>query len=664
MKFIRKSLRNKIVFAMIPFVILAYFLVFVFTYGEGKNVVEENFMNEIQLSQDTVNNQMHADLNQIIGLMKNIQTSLEQSCNTTVDIKNYVLSIADAYLDVIPNGIYCGLEDGTYIDKLWTPDDDWIMKERPWYVEGLKADKVTFGECYLDADTGEYIISIYANIKDSSGKVMGVVCADLPLTSLKESLEEQRIGISGYAFAIDQYTGLIIGNREKEDWNGKTIDDVNNVIIDQIKYIQEKNLYGTITEAGAYYISADKITDTNFVTVVVVPKNDVSVKASGIRTACIVTMVLGIILQVIVICAILVLLLRPIPKIDDAINKMKDLDLTTVCTVTSIDELGHIGENINQLDEKLKTTMNKIRSDVTNMDLQADSNITIAAHLQESADTQLVSIHNLTDTLNGLNEGIHIIAQGADGLAMNVSDTTEASARVKEKIHFAVSLVDDGKVQMKQMNHTMESISQISTELNEAVNNVSQGIEGINNMVLVIQDIAEQTTLLALNASIEAAKAGTAGKGFAVVAEEIRKLAENSSNSAVDIVNVTSKMDDLIHIVSEKTSLSLQAVNTGVENVSKTSAVFENINDNVSEINQVMGTVNDAIQNISNVITDMAASVEEQTASTQVISDTYQQIMNISEEFSNAGEQVVAASRELKAKVSEITGELSKFKMD
>lgn len=664
MKFIKKSLKNKILFTMVPFVILAYLLVFIFTYGEGKNVVEENFINEIELSQENVNNQMHAELNQVIGLVKNIQTSVEKSCKTSEDIEKYVLSIADAYLDIIPNGIYCGLEDGTYIDKMWTPGDDWVMKERPWYTEGLKADEVTFGECYLDAESGEYIISIYANIKNDSGKVIGVISADMPLTTLKDALEKQDIAISGYAFAIDETSGLIMGNRENEDWNGKTTDDIDDIIIDTVKDIVSNKSYNKVKEVGKYYISADKITDTNFIIVIVVPKHDVVTRASVIKNASFVTMALGIVLQIIVLIVVLTILMKPVPKIDNAINKIKDLDLTTVCAVKSSDELGRIGRNMNQLDEKLKDTMKKIRSDVEHMDTQSETNMEVAAHLQESADTQLVSMQNLTDTLEGLNDGIHVIAQGTDGLTMNVYDTTQASSQVKDKIHNAVSMVENGKVQVTHMNETMKSISEVSSELKDAVNNVAEGIEGINNMVQVIQGIADQTNLLALNASIEAARAGEAGKGFAVVAEEIRKLAEDCGNSAVDIVAVTTKMDGLIGVVSDKTSLSIDKVNAGVENVTNTSDVFEQINGSVTEISTLMDTVNDAIENISNVITDMAASVEEQTASTQVISETYEQVMKISEEFSKDGEKVVSAGKELKDIVSEITEEIGKFKID
>lgn len=664
MKKVRSSLKNKIVMTMVPFVILTYFLVFIFTYGESKSVVEDNFISEIEMAQENVGNQMQADLNQVIGLVKNIQTSTEKSCTTSEEIKEYILSIADAYLDIIPNGIYCGLEDGTYIDKLWTPGSDWVMKERPWYTEGLKADEVTFGECYLDADSGEYIISIYANIKNSSNKVIGVISADLPLTTLKDALEAQQIGVSGYAFAIDETTGLILGNREQEDWNGQTVDDVDDIIIDTVKDITANETYGEVTSAGKYFISANKIPNTNFLTVVVVPKQDVTTRAAGIKNASFITMAVGIVIQVIVILVVLTLLMRPVPKIDKAINQIKDLDFTTACAVKSSDELGRIGKNMNQLDEKLKETMKKIRSDVKRMDVQTDTNMEVAAHLQESAENQLESMHNLTDTLDGLNQGIHVIAEGTDGLTMNVYDTTQASEQVNEKIHGAVSLVRDGKLQVSYMNETMESISGVSVELQEAVGNVSEGIEGINNMVQVIQDIADQTNLLALNASIEAARAGEAGKGFAVVAEEIRKLAEECGNSAVDIVSVTSKMGDLMGVVTEKTSQSIEKVNTGVENVSNTSDVFEQINQSVTEISNLMDTVNEAIGNISNVITDMAASVEEQTASTQVISETYRSVMDISEEFSKDGDKVVEAGQELKRIVVEITEEIAKFKVD
>ena len=153
-------------------------------------------------------------------------------------------------------------------------------------------------------------------------------------------LEAQQIGVSGYAFAIDETTGLILGNREQEDWNGQTVDDVDDIIIDTVKDITANETYGEVTSAGKYFISANKIPNTNFVTVVVVPKQDVTTRAAGIKNASFITMAVGIVIQVIVILVVLTLLMRPVPKIDKAINQIKDLDFTTACAVKSSDELG------------------------------------------------------------------------------------------------------------------------------------------------------------------------------------------------------------------------------------------------------------------------------------------------------------------------------------
>lgn len=124
----------------------------------------------------------------------------------------------------------------------------------------------------------------------------------------------------------------------------------------------------------------------------------------------------------------------------------------------------------------------------------------------------------------------------------------------------------------------MNCITQISDSLQEAVDNVHTGLNGINEMVNVIQDIASQTNLLSLNASIEAARAGEAGKGFAVVADEIRSLAENCSNSVTDIIDTTSSIRQLVNIVLEKSTESKTAIQESAEVVNSTETTFEDFN--------------------------------------------------------------------------------------
>ena len=139
----------------------------------------------MDLTSQIVEGQIAASVNRTIGIMDNVKKSIENGELDAQSVQDYLYTVADAYPETIPTGIYCGLEDGTYIDKTWVPDDpEWIMKERPWYIEGMKADEVTFGETYLDGMTGSYIASVYTNIKDTSGNKIGVISADIPIDDI------------------------------------------------------------------------------------------------------------------------------------------------------------------------------------------------------------------------------------------------------------------------------------------------------------------------------------------------------------------------------------------------------------------------------------------------------------------------------------------------
>ena len=220
------SLRKKLVLVMLPVVILSYLVTFLVTLSNTKKILQKDASEQMMMTTAAVNNDMAAEINRVMGIMENVQTSVEKSCSTPAEIKDYIYGVADAYTDIIPAGIYCGLTNGTYIDKLWTPDADWVMEERPWYQEGLLCDEVTFGEMYLDANTNQYIISAFANIKDSSGDVIGVVCADITMDGLEEILTTSSVFEEGYVYAIDKVTGMVFGNSKETYKNGLLIQDL------------------------------------------------------------------------------------------------------------------------------------------------------------------------------------------------------------------------------------------------------------------------------------------------------------------------------------------------------------------------------------------------------------------------------------------------------
>lgn len=657
-------LKVKMVAILLPLIIIAYLIVYFCTYQNTKGILKENLEARVALNADMISNEMKADVSEVIGIIGNIQLSIERSCSTDKEIEDYIYSIADAYPETIPTGIYCGLTSGIYIDKMWTPDSDWIMTERPWYQEGLKADDVTFGETYLDADSGKYIISVYANIKNSNGTVNGVVSADVQLDNLNHILTEKSILQNGYIYAIDKSSGMMFGNKMQEEYNGKLLSDFDDSDLQKISEMLEKGQVMQIVVSNGKYFYLQEIAGTNFVTVSIVPETDITQSLSSVKSVSLIASIIGIIVMFVAITLILSVFLRPIDRINRMLKKMHDLDLTERTNTKSNDELGEIADNLNQFSEQLSMIIGQFKQSIGKIDEKSENNLTVANRLDTSAENQYVSIEKLTSTINELSEAINSIAEGATQLAHNVSETTEASHMVEDKIGVTLNDVEDGKQNMNKMTEVMTSISEVSTELQEAVHNVRNGLDGINQMVSVINDIAEQTNLLSLNASIEAARAGEAGKGFAVVADEIRTLAESCSNSAIDIVKTTKEMDGLVNVALDKTKANIQIVQDGTGMVLHTDETFQKIHHNMSDIHSAVETVNKAMKDVESVATDMAAATEEQTASSEMVLETCEHVMDISKEFIEERTAIVQEGNDLKALSVVLTGQVEKFKVN
>jgi methyl-accepting chemotaxis protein len=351
-------------------------------------------------------------------------------------------------------------------------------------------------------------------------------------------------------------------------------------------------------------------------------------------------------------------------KINNVVSSMNTLDLTGRLDVKTSDELGVIASNVNQMSSKLHDTLMKIEGSAEVINDKAEENGETAGQLYTSAQTQFKAMEGLAHSVNELSRAVNIIAEGATALAGNVSDTNEAADTVKGQVDKTVKQVAVGKENMNVMIEKMKKITTSSDRLQEAVDNVYEGLHGINEMVTVIQGIAEQTNLLSLNASIEAARAGEAGRGFAVVADEIRSLAENCSSSVTDIVKTTSSLSEMVNIVLEKSTESKEAIEESVSVVRNTETTFENIQRTIGDIDSAMNTVTSAISEVENVATDIAASTQQQNAETEQILSTCEQVKDIAGDFQSEGSRMAQSSEDLKQLSHDLNEEIDKFTLN
>ena len=255
----------------------------------------------------------------------------------------------------------------------------------------------------------------------------------------------------------------------------------------------------------------------------------------------------------------------------------------------------------------------------------------------------------LAENIASINQAVEDIAQGA---ASQASDTETVSRQVKE-LEYVIDKENSSVVQLEQAVTLMtdysgsavdniEKLSDISGKTNLAIEFVNaqtqetnSSVENIQRAIDVITNIAEQTSLLSLNASIEAARAGEQGKGFAVVAEEIRKLADESNKSASEINEAVTRLIANSGLSVEKMEDVSQDVQEQAKCLKDTREAFENLYKEIKSVEEVSGSislqtdklaelktsVSDSINSLASVVEENAASAQETSASTNLLNE-------------------------------------------
>lgn len=657
------SVKNKIIFALLPIVVIVCIFVCVLTVRQMNRELKDNLNTEISLTGQVVEGEISADVNRILGIMDTVKKSIEKGKGDTASVKKYIYTVADAYPEIIPDGIYCGLTNGTYIDKAWVPDDpDWVMKERPWYVEGIKADEVTFGETYMDSKTKSYIASIYTNLKDSSGKCIGVISADIPIDGIAGIVQKQKILKQGYVYAIDEYSGMIFGNGKEEDKNGKQIKDFDDTLSKAIAADIEEQSFGSVQKCGSTYYNLRKIAGTNFVTVSIVPQQDITVVLRNLAGKVTGITILGFVLQLAAVFILMTIMLKPLKKVSSEISRMHALDFTGNLELKRKDEFGSIVRQMGGMKEGLRNVIMSVGRSTDSMSRKAADNMSCAGNITEVMNEQKESMKKLTQTMDEITEAVNAVAEGASNLAENVNNVSGSVRSVNEMITRTSDSTQKGMVEVREMKDNMDMVSSSSQELQNAVDDVRSGLNGISDMVAAIEGIASQTNLLSLNASIEAARAGESGRGFAVVAEEIRELSDNSHASVQKILETTAQLENLVAVVAQKVQENINAILNSSEGVNKVSDSFAKIQTNIGEIQQSSQTIQQEMQKVDSVASDMAATTQQQTASAEMVlttchrlSEEAQVVADNAGHLSDAGKELDTISQELKEQMEQFT---------
>lgn len=358
------------------------------------------------------------------------------------------------------------------------------------------------------------------------------------------------------------------------------------------------------------------------------------------------------------------LISKPIVHISYAVKRIASGDLTLEkMDVKSRDEIGELAGSFNQMVQNIRSLILQVGMSAkyvatSSEELTASSKGTNRVTQQISstilevasgADNQVKSVNESVQAVNEISEGTQQIAINAQSVSYSASQAADNSLEGNQAIQQVVD-------QMNFIHQTFEEISGVINRLGESSQDIGEITESITN-------IASQTNLLALNASIEAARAGEQGRGFAIVASEIRKLAEQSTQSSQQIAKLIANIQQETTAAAQSMEVGTKEVNKGIHVVSKAGISFEHIQQSVHKVVT-------QIQEVAAASQEMSASTEQIGSSMKYISRIVeesalgmQQVSSFTEEQIASSEEVFTSASSLSKMADQLRDQIGKFKV-
>lgn len=315
-------------------------------------------------------------------------------------------------------------------------------------------------------------------------------------------------------------------------------------------------------------------------------------------------------------------------------KSIADGDLSQNLSLDRCDELGQLSAAIQNMNLSLRKLVERIGTDVCHIAAAAEQLSSSAAHTNADVQTQKLETEQTANAIHMMVATIQEVAQSSD-LALLAAHA--ANREAQQGNHLVKKMVS-------QIDNLAEQIEQSA----EAIQALSKESKQIARVLQVIRDVAEQTNLLALNAAIEAARAGEQGRGFAVVADEVRALAQRAHSSTKEIETVTSSLQRMAQ--------------EAVEQMESSCILTQGTVRLATQAGDALGLITRSVSTIEQMNQQIAAAAEEQSTAAVVISDSVIRVRNIGERSANVSEQTATSSAELARLGVELQGQVQQFR--
>jgi len=656
-----KSIQKKLMVVILSITFIAMVVLGGLNYWKARDIMIEDITvsmsKEAVTAASDVNNWLEKKQTELSGLAAAPAIQSGDKTQITAFLAN-VMKENKNY-----EGITYASLDGNYINSFGLTGN---IIQRNYFQKSIKGEP-SVSDLLISKDTGNKMVNAVVPVK-VNGKVTGILSGQINLDTIFKQVSSIKIGQTGYA-SILQEDGLTIIHPDKE----KVMKE--NILKDEKapKSIREVNERMVKGETGSSSYDSDgvnrmvafaPIPGTTWSLALNVPTKEMTGVMSTFTMMSLITIVVMMIITSVFILWFSRRIAKPIQELELVASRIADGDISlNKFNITSNDEIGRLGHAFEKMTENLRGLIRTIAL-TTEQVVASSEELTASAEQSAQASNQVaISIIEVASgaekQVNVINETSAVVEQMSAGIqqvATNTNLVSEKSAQAAETAKEGDKSVEKAVKQMTNIERTVNNSAQVVTKLGERSKEIGQIVDTISG-------IAGQTNLLALNAAIEAARAGEQGRGFAVVADEVRKLAEQSHDAAEKIGLLISEIqgdtDKAVIAMSEGT----REVKIGTEVVTTAGRAFRQIVVLTTEVSNQVQEISAAIQQMASGSQQMVSSVKEIDSLSKKASGEAQTVSAATEEQSASMEEIAASSHALAKMAEELTIAVSKFKV-
>ncbi|QMV41968.1 methyl-accepting chemotaxis protein [Cohnella cholangitidis] len=607
------SIKSRLIVAFLAILILPCVAIGWFSYQKAATQVENeilaNARQGVQITDSQITDffaSVTSDMDYLAGQLRDEMADGEES--------GQIRAVLDPYKAVHPQfqTVFYGNEDGLIIRSPEQYVEGYDPRERPWYTSAMdNKGKAIINDPHVSATSGQIVVVPSKAISDGRGVVGG----NLDISKIAETVNQIRVGEKGYVTILGETPSYLIhptiepGTEAKEAFVSRFYESDAGTIDYEFNGKSKRAVFMTNELTGWKIVGA-------------LEKSEITSATRSILYTTVAVIVVAVLLGALLVIAIIRSITSPLQRLIGATATIADGDLTQEIAVRSKDEIGRLSVSVNDMSHKLRDLIGGVLSASHNVAAASEQISATTEEIAKGSSVQAQASQYMHEQFSQLSHAINAVAVSAEEASQLAANTTVIARKGGEIVRLSVE-------SMGQVSSRMEQLEKDSVKIGEIIE--------------VIDDISEQTNLLALNAAIEAARAGEQGRGFAVVADEVRKLAERSGEATTQITSIIKEMQANTH-------KSVTAVSNGVSQSRQTGQAFE----------EIVGMINETEHKVN----EIAAASEQQAAQADEVMQSIESISSASQEAAAASEETAATSQSLALLAEGLNKSISIFKVN